>query len=161
MRSLRSSFGRQVINIPKFAYKMQGFLDLREQLESQKKLEYGQAIAGLENEKTKLSLLKSEKDSLTSRLRDEIAVKIKPEDIQRANVYKEVLDLRIEGQRLAVKKAEDFTEEKRLELVKSMQDRKMLDVLKDKNYAEFIRESKILEQKQTDEVVSYRYGNRA
>ena len=58
-----------------------------------------------------------------------------------------------------MKNAEDFAEDKRVELVEAMKERKMLDVLKENDKAEYNKEQLLKEQKIVDEIVSYQYNN--
>ena len=66
---------------------------------------------------------------------------------------------KIEEQETVVKSAEDFAESKRVELVEAMKERKMLDVLKENDKAEYNKEQLLKEQKIVDEIVSYQYNN--
>jgi len=59
-----------------------------------------------------------------------------------------------------VRAAEVFAEEKREELVQAMKDRKALEVVRDNAHEEFMLEMNLAEQKQVDELVSFKYTDR-
>ncbi len=144
----------------KFKFSLRNYLDLKEKIEEQKKMEYGRALNKLEQEKQKKERMVEERNAEISNFREDIMQAVKPATIRMHNDYIGALKHRIKEQEVVVKGAQRHTEGKRLELVKAVQDRKMLEALKDKAYTEYIREEKLAEQKVVDEIVSYKYNNR-
>jgi flagellar FliJ protein len=140
---------------------MQSFLNLRVKLEDQRKLEYGQALARLEEEKQKKLRMAAEKRDRMTAMRESIIKRVDPELTQRYNNYFVVLDNRIARQTKEIEKAEKTAEEKRVMLIEAMKDRKMMETLRDKAREEYIIEEKGKEQKVTDEIVSYRGAQKA
>jgi flagellar FliJ protein len=65
---------------------------------------------------------------------------------------------RIAAQRKIVHAAEQFAEMKRKELVEAMRDRKTIERLRENALEEYKEDEKRGEQKQVDEVVSYKYS---
>ena len=142
----------------KFIFKMQSILNLKERIEDQKEQEFAKALQILASARQILENLTNEKHHTIAKLRGEMGIKISPLDFQAYNNYIEVLKQRIEQQLLAIREAEAFVEKKRLELVEATKERKMLDKLKENKREEFIEEEKHSEQKQVDEIVSYKYA---
>ncbi len=144
----------------KFKFSLRNYLDLKEKIAEQKKMEYGRALNKLEQEKQKKERMVEERNAEINHFREDIMQGVKPASIRMHNDYIGALKHRIKEQEVVVKGAQRHTEGKRLELVKAVQDRKMLEALKDKAYTEYIREEKLAEQKVVDEIVSYKYNNR-
>lgn len=142
-----------------FKFRMEGFLGIKEKIEEQKKLEYGKALKKLEDEKVLLRLLVDKKQNIIFSMRGSINSGIRSGELKRYNEYIDYIKKRIAEQKEAVKKAEIFAENKRIELVESMKERKMLEVLKDNDKIEYNKEQLLKEQKIVDEIVSYQYNN--
>jgi flagellar FliJ protein len=138
---------------------MASFLNLKEKLEEQKKLEYGTALAALEAERMKLAELEGELSEKLSEFSQMVKIKIEPDKFALYNMYIELLKQRIVQQKTEVKKAEEFAEQKRLILVEAMRERKSLEIIKEKDYDIFKEEEKRREQRFVDEIVSYRYSD--
>ncbi len=142
-----------------FKFRMEGFLGIKEKIEEQKKLEYGKALKKLDDEKTLLRLLFEKKQSIIFSMRASINSGVRSGELKRYNEYVDYIKQRISEQEEVVKKAENFAENKRLELVESMKEKKMLEVLKDNDKIEYNKEQLLKEQKIVDEIVSYQYNN--
>ena len=142
----------------KFVFRLQSLLGLKEKLESQKEIEYGLAIKKLEEEREKERLLKQRQADTLAGFTKQLETKIEPASIAQYNYFLEVLKEWIAAQETAVAAAVQFVEEKRLELVEAMRERKSLEKLKENDLEAFIEEEKHDEQKQVDAVVSYKYG---
>ncbi len=142
--------------MPKFNFRLQPVLNIRNQQEENLKNEMGKAIQCLEAEKEKLMSLENENDQIV----DEFNKKIKRttvQDLLQFNDYLEFLKVKIKSQKENVNKAVINVDKIREELVKAVQKRKILDKLKEKKEEEYIREEKKLEHKANDEIVSYDY----
>ena len=146
----------------KFVFRLQSYLGVKEQLEEQKKNEYGEALRRVEVEKQKKRKLEQELsenvDSFKSAL-ESAKAPIDPREIRRYNNRIELLKVWIIEQEERIKKAERFAEEKRLELVEAMKERKALETVKDRNYEEYLEEEKRAEQTVVDGIVSYQYAS--
>ena len=145
--------------MPKFFFRLQGHLDLKSKLEDQRKLEYGQAAADLERERAKLNALETQRTEALSAFREDINKNVKPQLAGVYNNYLNRLKESISLQADAVKQAEAEAERRRLALVEAMKERKMLETLKEKHYADYIKEQNLMEQKAADEVISFRHGS--
>jgi len=70
----------------------------------------------------------------------------------------EIVDEQIKLQKYAVKRAEKQVDLATQKLNTVMQERKSMEKLKEKRFAEYMREYNEEESKQTDELISYQYG---
>jgi len=140
----------------KFNFKLASILNIREKMEDLKKNEFGKAVMALEAEKARLVVLQDTKALCIQSFRDSLATGVKPDDLQQHNVYIDRLKVLIKQQKMAIIRAEEFVEQKRLELVEAMRERKTMDTLKDHAYEEYLIEEKQTEQKVIDEIVSYK-----
>ena len=140
----------------KFNFKMASILSIREKMEDLKKNEFGKAVKQLEIEKNRMvNLLLAEKNCIDS-FRQKLQTGTYPEDVRMHNLYLKRLEfLKIKQQEM-IDAAEIVVEERRLELVEAMRERKALEILKENQYEEFLMEEKQAEQKVVDEIVSYR-----
>ena len=146
--------------MPKFQFRLQKYLGVKEQIEEQKELEYAKAIRILEEEKQKLAEFCKRKDEAVEKLRAAVSKSISPFEIRRYNNNIERLNHQIKVQIERVAAAEAFAEKKREELVQAMKERKALETVKDNAREEFIKENDRLERKQVDELVSFKYSER-
>lgn len=142
----------------RFKFRLQGYLNVKEKIEEQKKLEYGKAIQKLEEEKEKKRAIEAEAASRLDELRIEMGENISPERFINYKQYLTLLEKNAIKQEGEIKRAGNFAESKRIELVGAMKQRKMVDVLKEHDYEDFLEEEKKAEQRIVDEIVSYRYG---
>lgn len=142
----------------KFKFKMQGILNLKESIADQKEQEFGKALQALANEKAILQSLYQEKEQTIEDMRGATGKRINPFEFKMLNNYIEHLKHKIISQKEAIKRAENFVEIKRVELIEATKEKKMLDKLKENKREEFIEEEKHSEQKQVDEIVSYKYA---
>ncbi len=144
----------------KFNFRLKSYLDLKEKIEDQKKLEYGKALAKLEQERKVKEQLVQSRDYNVSMFKEKIKSEINPAQFRDFNNYIELLKKRIIEQEKVIKKEEENVESKRSELVEAVKQHKILDKLKEKSYAEYMREEQIAEQKRVDEIVSYQYNDK-
>ena len=142
-----------------FQFRLQSVLNLREKLEDQKEIEYAQALKALEEERAKERALRSKKNDKIEALRLLVMETPDPREVFLHNEFIEALKEKIAAQIKVVRAAAEFAENKRLELVEAMRDRKTIERLRENALEEYYEEEKQIAQKQIDEVVSYRYAN--
>ena len=144
----------------KFVYKLQNLLDIRMRMEEQAKGVYGEAVSVLNDEEQKLESLQTRLDEY-----EDEAQKIRQDKLnimelrENTRALDHVKDL-VKEQETAVKKAADNVELARHRLQNAMQERKIQEKLKENSLEEFKRELVATENKETDELVSYTYGER-
>ena len=141
----------------KFKFQMQGILNVKESIAEQKEQEFAKAIQALANERAILESLYNEKAQTVEELRGATGKKINPFDFKMLNNYVEYLKSKIISQNEVIKKAENFVEVKRGELIEATKEKKMLDKLKENKLEEHFEEEKQAEQKSVDEIVSFKY----
>jgi flagellar FliJ protein len=144
----------------RFNFRLQQFLNVKEQIEDQKEIEYGQAIRRLEEEKEKKRRLEQKKENEINAFRKSLQDMIKPPDLRRYNNTIEHIKKKIVEQEKRIEAAQIYAEQKRLELVEAMKERKAMDKVKENAFEAYTRDEMLAEQKQIDELVSYKYTER-
>jgi flagellar FliJ protein len=142
----------------KFVYKLQGILNIREKLEEQEKIAYGNARIRLTEEEEKLEALVLRRRELVEEKRVLMSSVIKARDLNLTENAIRATDLNIEDQKKAVKKAEKALDAARIKLENAMKERKIYEKLREKAYNEFLEELEHEEQMEINELVSYRHG---
>ncbi|MCL1996891.1 MAG: flagellar export protein FliJ [Defluviitaleaceae bacterium] len=141
----------------KFIFQMESILNFKTRIAEQKEQEYAKALHNLATQRGILAGYYNDKEQTISTLKGEMGVRIAPLDFKIYTNYIEAVKKKIERQKKVITKAEEFAEKKRLELVEATKEKKMMEKLKENKYEEFMEEEKRNEQKQVDEVVSYRF----
>lgn len=142
----------------KFIFNMQSLLNIKEKLEDKSKTEYGKALNKLEEEKNILLSLENKKRENILSFKQSISLSVKPNYIDSINKYISFIDKKIEEQQENIDKAKKFVEEKRLQLLEAIKQRKVLEALKEKEKENYFKEELKKEQKVIDEIVSYKYN---
>ncbi len=143
----------------KFVFRLQTILGLKQKLEDQKKLEFGKAVKKLEIEKQHKIELENEKDDCIIGLRNKINTVVAPVEIKQYENYIDFMKKKISEQAIVISIEEKYVEKKRLELIESIKERKMLETLREKDYENYLKEEQQREQKVVDEIVSFKYNN--
>lgn len=144
----------------KFHFKLESILRLKHQMEDNLKNELGKAKRKLDREERILGRLKSEEEECIRDFNAKTSQKTTAKKLKEHNTYISVIRKRIELQKENVNQARLNVDKVRGELIKIVQEREMLEKLKEKKYAEFIKERNKEEQKLNDEVVSYKQSSR-
>lgn len=142
----------------KFVFRLQSYLGVKEKIEEQKKLEYGQALRRLEEECQKKIQLVAMQDELINLFKNSLHTEVNVVDIKRYNNTIEWLKYKIVEQEKRIAAAEVIAETKRLELIEAMKERKMLENVKEKKYEEFVQSENLNDKKRIDEIISYQYN---
>lgn len=141
----------------RFNFRLQQYLGIKEQLETQKELEYAKALRKVEEEKQLLREMISNRDAQIADFQQKVLNAIDTIEIKFLSDSIERLKQHIKMQEERVKAAEVFAEGKRLELVEAMRERKALEIVRDNAREAFLLEENLTEQKQVDELVSFKY----
>lgn len=149
-----------LILISKFIFKFQKYLDVKEQIEMQKKLEYGLAVSKLQDSILKKERLISEKDIQVESLKNHINDLIDANIFIYYNNYIEFLKKEILHQEQIIIEQEQEVNEVKLNLLKAMKETKIISKLKENETKEFNIQEVKDEQEQLDEIISYKYNNR-
>ena len=146
--------------MPRFNFRLQQYLGVKEQIENQKELEYSHAIRKLEEEKALLVQMLEQREAQITAFQQALRTNIDPIEIRRFNGSIDRLKYQIFKQQERVNTAEVYVETKREELVVAMKERKALEIVKDNAREEFNLEANLAEQRQVDELVSFRYTDK-
>lgn len=142
----------------KFVYKMEDILKVKIQLEDQAKTEYSNARRILLMEEDKLKKLVLEYNVYQEKLTFLITSKIDLLEIQKCKDANELYKEYIEQQKKKLATARHNEEIARIKLQEAMIERKTHDKLKEKAKEEYMYEYEAWQQKEIDEITSYRYG---
>lgn len=145
----------------KFIYKMQNILDIKLKLEDQAKTAYGNAVARLEEEEKILQKIEDRKMGYENQLSELMSSSLEVREILRIENAVEIMNYKAEEQKLEVMRAERAVEKAREKLQEAMVEKKIQEKLREKAFEEFKQEINAQEQKEIDELVSYKYTNRA
>ncbi|MBR3770933.1 MAG: flagellar export protein FliJ [Clostridium sp.] len=142
----------------KFVYGMQNLLNLKEKLEEQQKAAFGMAKAKLDAEEQKLAELYGKKEYYQEALVNCFSSKLDLLSIKKNEDALKVVQIKIEQQIIMVKQAERQLEIARIQLTEAMKERKTHEKLREKAFETFKSELIQEENKETDELVSFKYG---
>ncbi|MFV0502709.1 MAG: flagellar export protein FliJ [Lachnospirales bacterium] len=141
-----------------FKFNFETLLSIKEKMEDKKKNEYGIEIVKLENEKNKLKTMEERRVDLLEEMKSILTKSIKPMELSGINMYIGKIDNDIINQKKVVERQEGKVVEKQQELIEAMTEKKSYEKLKSNAYEEYVKENKIKEQKQIDELVSYKHS---
>ena len=143
----------------KFIFKMESILSIKEKLEEQAKAEYGLELAKLHEEERKLAILERRKDDYQNQLFELVSDRLEIIKIRRLEDSVENIKKDINIQLIVIKKQEDRVAWAREKLDNAMKERKIYEKLKEKAFEDFKAEINAQEQKEIDELVSFRFGS--
>lgn len=145
----------------KFIFRLQGILNIKEKLEEQEKIAYGNARIRLTEEEEKLASLYQRRADLTEEKRVQMSAVISARDLNLTENAIRATDLYIDDQKLAVKRAQKALENARIKLEEAMKERKIYEKLRENAFNEFLEQLEHEEQMEINELVSYRHGKAA
>ncbi len=146
--------------IPAFSFRLQTFLNLKEQLEKSTKNELGIAVMKLEEEKAKLTVIDEGIAHCLHDYKRACSGIIQPDKIKELKIYLEYLQKEREWQEANVKRQQQYVDKIREKLVEIMKERKVLEKLKEKEFQEFLKQEELKEQLRVDELVSYKEASK-
>ena len=146
--------------MPKFRYRMQNILDIKNKLESQAKIEYSMANQKYLEEQKKLQEIMLRRASYEKVLKESITGNIDVHEVMIARTNVNTMKSIMRTQMIEVHKAEMQLEDARKKLNDLMIDRKTHEKLKEKAFDEFKAELKLEENKEIDQLVSYEYSTK-
>lgn len=143
----------------RFVYSLQSVLSIKEKMEEQEKNNYSQAVRRLQEEEEKLEECHRRCEQAEYDLKEVILSKLDIQLIKNKEDAVEILKMYEKQQRFIVFQREDEVERAREILNEAMKERKIYEKLREKAFDEFLIEENAKEQKEIDELVSYRFGN--
>jgi flagellar FliJ protein len=144
--------------MPGFKFRLQTVLNIKMQKENSLKNELGKAMQRLEVEKKNLSSIIIEMENCIDNFNSESSKGVTVDRLREFSAYIPVLKEHVQIQKERVKYAEQDVDNIRVILIKAVQEREILDKLKEKQYKEYMEEQVKKEQKVVDEIVSYKYS---
>ena len=144
----------------RFRFSMESVLNIKKTLEEQAKNEYGQANARLFREQEKLNTFLMRREEAKQKLKLILCETLSMTEIRKMEDAVEVLSFYVVQQQLEVKRCEKEVEIAREKLTEAMKERKIFDKLKEKAYEEFLKEENWKEQKEVDELMSFKHGSK-
>lgn len=144
----------------KFVYRMQSILNIKNQMETQAKMELGQAQRRLMEEEERLKVLYDRKRAYLEEGRKLRTEALKVQSLRDNEYALARMDEFIEFQKLNVKKAEEEVEAARVKLEEIMKERKAQEKLRERAFEQFVHEVNAQESKEVDELTSYTYGQK-
>lgn len=143
----------------KFEYSMENVLKIKYKLEDQAKTNYSVIRFRLNKEEEALHKLKIKKNHYEKKIQQLVSGSL---DFRSIKIYKESLNYinnKIMEQGILIKKIEAELELARIELEKSMLERKTQENLKEKAFDEYKQDYNAWESKEVDELNSFNYSN--
>lgn len=144
----------------RFRFSMENILIIKEKLEEQAKNEYAQANARLLREQDQLGVLVCRRDEAGQELRKKLQETLSMKEIRKKEEAVEILKFYVMQQQLVVLRCEKEVEVAREKLSEAMKERKIFEKLREKAYEEFVQEESKKEQREVDELMSYKHGVR-
>ena len=141
----------------KFIFRMESLLNIKTQMEESLKNELGKSVQKLELEKIKLKKIENDREECINNLKSKASKGIIVSKIQEYNSYISLLKERMKIQKENINYAQNIVDNYREQLIKMMQEKEMLEKLKNKKYKEYLVEQGKADQKINDEVISYKY----
>lgn len=142
----------------RFIFSMQNLLEIKEKLEDQEKNNYSQANLRLQEAEEKRQALQKRQQAAEQELKELMMSSLHVLEIREKEEAVEILKMYVRQQEIVVRQREQELEEARIRLSEAMKERKTFEKLREKAFEEFVAEENKKEQKEVDELVSYRYG---
>lgn len=144
----------------KFFYRMQNILDIKYKLEEQAKQEYMGVRSRLNHAMSELEQLEQRKDSYMNFYMTLVSKKLDVLEIEECKNAIMLMDEYIWKQKLVIEQIERELEVAAEKMNVAMQERKIHEKLKEKQFEEFLQELNQEEMKEIDQLVSYQYNRR-
>lgn len=144
--------------MPKFIFGLDSILQIKEKIEDQEKINFGNAQAIL-NEAVRIyeELLERQADA-EDNLRDMLNRSAPVLDIRQAESGVSIIKMYCRTQLLKVREEEKNVEEARIRLEEAMKERKTYEKLKENEFERYKQEMQKKEGLEIDELVSYKYS---
>ena len=142
----------------RFIFSMQNILNMKEKLEEQAKNNFAQANRSLQEALLMQKQCENKLEAGKQTLKEAMLENLKVGQIRRREDDVEIFRMYLRQQILVVKQKEKEVEVAREHFNEAMKERKTFEKLKEKAFEKFVAEENQKEQKEVDELVSYRYG---
>lgn len=142
----------------KFIFPLQNILTVKEKLEEQAKNEFSQANMRLREAEDEEQRLKDREQAAEETLRQTLTESLDVLEIKKCEDAVEILKVYVQTQHLVVIKCARDVEIAREKLNEAIKERKTFEKLREHAFEDFVKEMNLQEQKEVDELVSYRHG---
>jgi len=142
----------------KFKFKFESLLKIKQQLENQKKAEYGKALQVLEELKNVKKGKEEEQKLNIKNANEKASGSLSVKAMVEFQNYTTFLDNKIKEIQKSINVEEKNVDIKREELVVAVKERKTLEKLKEKALEDYKKEELKEEQLRVDEINSYKYS---
>ena len=140
----------------KFIFKMESILSVKEKLEEQAKAEYSIEIIKLRQEEEKLEELENRKNAYQTRLYEAVMDTLNISEIKILEDSVENIKYNIKLQLIVIANQQKNVDRAREKLDNAMKERKTYEKLKEKAFEEFKEQINAEEQKEINELVSFK-----
>ena len=141
----------------KFIFKMESILSVKEKLEEQAKAEYSIEIMKLRQEEERLDELEKRKDAYQTRLYEAVMDTLNISEIKILEDSVENIKYNIKLQLIVIANQQKNVDRAREKLDNAMKERKTYEKLKEKAFEEFKEQINAEEQKEINELVSFKF----
>lgn len=141
----------------KFIFKMESILSVKEKLEEQAKAEYSIEIIKLRQEEEKLEELENRKNAYQTRLYEDVMDTLNISEIKILEDSVENIKYNIKLQLIVIANQQKNVDRAREKLDNAMKERKTYEKLKEKAFEEFKEQINAEEQKEINELVSFKF----
>lgn len=141
----------------KFIFKMESILSVKEKLEEQAKAEYSIEIMKLRQEEEKLDELEKRKDAYQTRLYEAVMDTLNISEIKILEDSVENIKYNIKLQLIVIANQQKNVDMAREKLDNAIKERKTYEKLKEKAFEEFKEQINAEEQKEINELVSFKF----
>lgn len=141
-----------------YKFKLQNILKLKENMEKEKKNEFGAATQRFDKEKLKLEQLNAEMYNMCEKIEKAVSKGITAKELLLQHQYKNYYKHSISNQIVRRKMAEEHMEICRHNLVEAVQDRKIMEKLKEIDYSKYLYTEQKIEEKLVDDLVSFKHS---
>ena len=142
----------------RFIFPLQNILTVKEKLEEQAKNEFSQANARLREAEEEEQRLRDREKAAEETLRQTLSESLDVMEIKKCEDAVEILKVYVKEQHLVVIRCAREVEIAREKLNDAMKERKTIEKLREHAFEDFVKEQNLQEQKEVDELVSYRHG---
>ncbi len=142
----------------RFIFPLQNILTVKEKLEEQAKNEFSQANMRLREAEDEEQRLRDREQAAEETLRQTLNESLDVMEIKKCEDAVEILKVYVKEQHLVVIKCAREVEIARDKLNEAMKERKTFEKLREHAFEDFVKEQNLQEQKEVDELVSYRHG---
>lgn len=142
----------------RFVFSLQNILNMKEKLEDQEKNYFAQANLRFQEAAAEQEALECRLAEEKGKLQQEVCASLDIKKIRQQEDAVEIVRMYLRQQILEVRKREKELEVARERLNEAMKERKTFEKLREKAYEAFLIEENLKEQKEVDELVSYRHG---